>query len=77
MQSRNQEVNIQEIDQGPKINQGGFSIIMRGKFRGTDVVIKKIFDPVITDDLMEEFRNEVEMLSSLRHPNVVLMMGYC
>ena len=50
---------------------------MRGKFRGTDVVIKKIFDPVITDELMEEFSNEVSMLSTVRHPNVVLMMGYC
>lgn len=50
---------------------------MRGKFRGSEIVIKKIFDPVITDELMEEFSNEVDMLATIRHPLVVLMMGYC
>lgn len=56
---------------------GGYSLILRGKFRGSEIVIKKIFDPVITEELMEEFSNEVDMLATIRHPFVVLMMGYC
>ena len=71
------EINVSELQFGPKINQGGFSIIVRGKWRGTNCVVKKIFDPVITDDLMDEFTNEVAMLVKVRHPNIVLMMAYC
>ena len=26
---------------------------------------------------MDEFSNEVDMLATIRHPQVVLMMGYC
>lgn len=37
--------------------------------------MKVIFDPVITDDLLEEITNEVRMLSILRHPKIVLLMG--
>ena len=71
------EINVNELTLGPKINQGGFSIIVRGKWRGTNCVVKKIFDPVITDDLMDEFTNEVAMQAKVRHPNIVLMMAYC
>jgi len=39
------------------------------------VAIKIIFDPVITDDLLSEITNEVRMLSILRHPNIVMLMG--
>lgn len=42
---------------------------------GTDVAIKIIFDPVMTDDLLAEITNEVWMLSILWHPNIVLLMG--
>lgn len=37
--------------------------------------MKKIFDPVITEELKEEMENEVRMLHYLRHPNIVLLMG--
>jgi hypothetical protein len=32
------------------------------------VAIKKVFDPVITDDLLGEMQNEARMLGILRHP---------
>lgn len=48
---------------------------MQGQWRGTPVAIKKIFDPVITDELLEEIQNEIRMLSLLRHPNICLLMG--
>lgn len=60
---------------GDKIGQGGFSVIQKGIWRGTEVAIKIIFDPVITDDLLTEVTNEVWMLSILRHPNIVMIMG--
>jgi tRNA A-37 threonylcarbamoyl transferase component Bud32 len=70
------EIKLEEVTIYNKISQGGFSIVQRGMFRGTEIAIKKIFDPVITDKLREEMDNEVEMLNKIRHPNIVLMMGY-
>lgn len=71
-----EEVKLEEITVLGKISQGGFSIVQRGVFRGTEIALKRIFDPVITDKLREEIDNEVSVLSKIRHPNIVMMMGY-
>ena len=39
------------------------------------MAIKKIFDPNITDELLQEIQNEIVMQSILRHPNIALLMG--
>lgn len=39
------------------------------------MAIKKIFDPNITDALLEEIQNEIVMQSILRHPNICMLMG--
>lgn len=46
-----------------------------GFFKGTPVAIKKIFNPNITDELLDELNNEINMLASLRHPQIVLLMA--
>jgi tRNA A-37 threonylcarbamoyl transferase component Bud32 len=71
-----EEVKLEEVTLGPKLSQGGYSLVHKGVFRGTEVAIKKIFDPVITDKLREEIDNEVYMLNRIRHPHIVIMMGY-
>lgn len=53
------EIDYSELTLGDKIGQGGFSVIQKGIWRGTEVAIKIIFDPVITDDLLAEVTNEV------------------
>ena len=60
---------------GAVINQGGFSVVQQALWRGTEVAVKLIVDPVITQQLMDEFENEVKMLSYLRHPNTILLMA--
>jgi serine/threonine protein kinase len=42
---------------------------------GTPVAIKKIFDPRLTEELLNEIHNEIVMQSILRHPNIALLMG--
>lgn len=69
------EIPYEELEMDDQIGQGGFSVIKKGKWRSTDVAIKIIFDPVITEDLIAEIRNEVQMLSLLRHPKIVMLMG--
>ena len=69
------EISQEDIDVGEQISQGGFSVIHKGFLNGTPVAIKKIFDPRLTDELLNEIYNEIVMQSILRHPNVALLMG--
>lgn len=71
------EVNFSELSLGVPISQGGFSVVHRAEWRGSQVAVKEIFDPVITAELRAEFENEVTMLSYLRHFHTVLLMGVC
>jgi len=52
-------------------------MIYKAKWLCTDIAVKLIFDPKITEDLLEEFNNEIKMLSYLRHPNIILLIGTC
>ena len=55
------EVTLTDIEIGDKIAQGGFSVIHKGKLNCTPVAIKKIFDPRLTDELLQEIQNEIVM----------------
>lgn len=59
-----------------QISQGGFSIIFKGQFRGTVAAVKKLFDPSTSEENKEEFKNEVRILTSLRHPYIITMLGF-
>lgn len=69
------EISLSDLELGEKIAQGGFSVIHKGKLNGTPVAIKKIFDPRLTDELLQEIQNEIVMQSILRHPNIAILMG--
>ena len=69
------EITLDDIELGEQIGQGGFSTIHVGQLNGTPVAIKKIFDPRLTDDLLNEIQNEIVMQSILRHPNIAMLMG--
>jgi serine/threonine protein kinase len=69
------EITMDDIEIGEKIGQGGFSVIHKGWLNGTPVAIKKIFDPRLTDELLQEIQNEIVMQGILRHPNICILMG--
>ena len=60
---------------GKKIGQGGFSEIFESQWLGIPVAVKVIFDPNITEALLEEFNNEIEKLFILRHPYIIQLYG--
>uniref|UniRef100_A0A2C9VV46 RING-type E3 ubiquitin transferase n=1 Tax=Manihot esculenta TaxID=3983 RepID=A0A2C9VV46_MANES len=63
------------FDPSFKIGEGGYGSIYKGVLRYTPVAIK-----VLNPDSMQgplEFKQEVEMLSKLRHPNLVILIGAC
>ncbi len=75
----NKELEIrgdEKLIERERISQGGFSLIMKGVFRNTEVIIKKFFDPKTSQENKDEFLNEVKMLNILRHPGIITMMGY-
>ncbi|XP_047155092.1 U-box domain-containing protein 33-like isoform X1 [Vigna umbellata] len=58
-----------------KIGQGGYGSIFKGILRHTEVAIKML-SPDSAQGPME-FQQEVEILSRLRHPNLVTLIGSC
>ena len=49
--------------------------VYKGDLRGKEVAIKKLNIQEFDDETLDNFKKEVEILSKLRHPNVVLFMG--
>jgi len=64
-----------EVELGEIINQGGFSVVHKALWHGTKVAIKKLFDPNITQELLDEFDNEVQKLEQIRHPNILMLLA--
>jgi len=71
------EILPEQIKRGKKLAQGSFGIVYKGKCRGEIVAIKELSDTDIDEEVLEEFRREVAIMSHLRHPNIVLLMGAC
>ena len=69
------EINLDNITLLNKIGEGGFSIIHKGLWLFNEFAIKIIFDPKITEELLNEFYNEINMLNRLRHPNIVSLIA--
>lgn len=65
------------IDDEP-IGEGSFGVVHKAWFRGAQVAVKRMRSPffaALTAVEIEQFRKEAYMMSRLRHPNIVLVMG--
>ncbi|RDX69245.1 U-box domain-containing protein 33, partial [Mucuna pruriens] len=58
-----------------KIGEGGYGNIFKGVLRHTDVAIKMLQSNSMQGPL--EFQQEVDVLSKLRHPNLITLIGAC
>ncbi|KAL0915195.1 hypothetical protein M5K25_015596 [Dendrobium thyrsiflorum] len=59
-----------------KIGRGGFGIVYKGVLRdGTQVAIKSL--SAESKQGIHEFLTEIEMVSNIRHPNLVRLTGCC
>ncbi|KAI3804203.1 hypothetical protein L1987_25576 [Smallanthus sonchifolius] len=63
------------FDQSLKIGEGGYGSIFRGFIRHTQVAIKMLHSHSLQGPT--EFQQEVNVLSKLRHPNLVTLIGAC
>jgi tRNA A-37 threonylcarbamoyl transferase component Bud32 len=64
-------IPIQDLKFDSRISEGANGVVYKGKWNKTDVAIKRI---KATDDV-EGFIQECIILNSLRHTNIVLLMG--
>jgi hypothetical protein len=58
-----------------RIGHGGFGEVFLGQLGGMNVAVKKLFNQDVAEQGMREFREEVSILSRLRHPSIVLWLG--
>ncbi|XP_050385351.1 U-box domain-containing protein 33 isoform X3 [Argentina anserina] len=65
----------QNFDPSAKIGEGGFGSIFKGFLRHTEVAIKMLNAHSLQGP--SEFQQEVDILSKLRHTNLVTLIGAC
>ncbi|CAA7032459.1 unnamed protein product [Microthlaspi erraticum] len=62
------------FDPTKELGDGGFGTVYYGKLKdGRSVAVKRLYDNNFKR--AEQFRNEVEILTGLRHPNLVALFG--
>ncbi|KAJ0259974.1 Protein kinase domain-containing protein [Hirschfeldia incana] len=71
------DIDFSELTVGIRVGIGFFGEVFRGVWNGTDVAIKLFLEQDLTAENMEDFCNEISILSRVRHPNVVLFLGAC
>ncbi|GMY35192.1 serine/threonine-protein kinase STY13-like [Fagus crenata] len=74
-------IDLRKLNMGAAFAQGAFGKIYRGTYNGEDVAIKILERPENDPDkaqLMEQqFQQELMMLATLKHPNIVRFIGAC
>ncbi|KAL6056595.1 Pre-mRNA 3'-end-processing factor FIP1 [Balamuthia mandrillaris] len=71
------EIQHSEVVMEGLLGEGGSGAVYKGKWRGIAVAIKKLKGQSLMWSERETFVKEIDMMSQLRHPNIVLFMGAC
>ncbi|WCJ30066.1 Protein kinase superfamily protein with octicosapeptide/Phox/Bem1p domain [Euphorbia peplus] len=78
---RLQIIKNSDLEELQELGSGTFGTVYHGKWRGTDVAIKRINErcfagkPTEQERMIEDFWNEAIKLAELHHPNVVAFYG--
>ncbi|KAF8389497.1 hypothetical protein HHK36_026192 [Tetracentron sinense] len=74
-------IDLRKLNMGTPFAQGAFGKLYKGTYNGEDVAIKILERPensLERAQLMEQqFQQEVMMLATLKHPNIVRFIGGC
>lgn len=74
-------IDLGKLHLGMPFAQGAFGKLYRGTYNGMDVAIKLLerpeADPEKAQLLEQQFVQEVMMLATLKHPNIVKFIGAC
>ncbi|XP_031250730.1 dual specificity protein kinase splB-like [Pistacia vera] len=76
-----QTIKNSDLEYIKELGSGTFGTVFHGKWRGSDVAIKRMKPSCFTEDSLEEdrlvadFWREAHMLGQLHHPNIVALYG--
>ncbi|XP_057781002.1 receptor-like kinase TMK4 [Salvia miltiorrhiza] len=60
------------------LGRGGFGIVYKGVLHdGTKIAVKRMESSMLSDKGLNEFKAEIEVLTSVRHRNLVSLHGFC
>ncbi|QTF49773.1 putative serine/threonine-protein kinase/receptor [Acanthamoeba polyphaga mimivirus] len=69
------EIDFSELEIGETLGTGGYGEVYKSIWKGTEVAVKLISSKHVSKDMERSFFEEVKIMTSLRHPNVVLFMA--
>jgi len=70
------DIDFDDLELEDEIASGAFGVVYKGSYCGTTVAVKQLFEPD-NEIIQKLLAREVQILQSLRHPNVVNFMGLC
>jgi len=69
--------SLLELYDNQVLGRGSFGEVFAGRYCNAKVAVKRLFYQEMTQEVINEFKEEVRMLSSMRHPNIVQLLGVC
>ena len=70
-------IDSSTISIGKKLGSGSFGEVFKATWFEKQVAVKILFKQNLAEDSLDSFKREVEIMSKLRHPNVLLFIGAC
>jgi len=71
------EISPNEMEKTGVIGDGSFGTVFKGRCRSQEVAIKVLHRQDLDEQALTAFRKEVEIMSKIFHPNILLYMGAC
>lgn len=74
------KIPYEELEIGDEIGKGAFGIIHKARYNTQEVAVKVMKNAEHEDvkqKAFSEFRREAHVMSGMRHPNLVNMLGFC
>jgi len=71
------EIGPGEVEKLGVLGDGSFGTVYRGRCRSQEVAIKVLHRQDLDEHSLNAFRKEVEIVSRIFHPNILLYMGAC
>lgn len=60
------------------VGKGGFGVVHRGQLQdGTNIAVKRMESSAVSSKGLNEFKAEIEVLTTVRHRNLVSLLGFC